>query len=100
MNSSLYTIDLATGTATLVGDLPLGTLLSGLSVLQVPEEVVYGVTFSNELVSFRTNTPGVVATRTSLTGFIGMGDTMVGLDFRSLGQELVGIDNYGQIAPT
>lgn len=57
INGRLYKINLGTGAATAVGKIGSGTALDSLTALP-REEVIFAVTATNRLVSFRANDPG------------------------------------------
>ncbi len=82
-NSSFYTLNLATGSATLVGQIGAGINVVEMAVglNQVPaNKLVYALS-NNNLVSFYSNTPATIVSSVPLTG-IASGETVVGLDFR------------------
>lgn len=82
---SLYTVNLTTGAATLVGN--IGGTGSILGLAAAPEaaapavnSTLYAVTDAGSLLSFARNAPAAVTT-TALSG-IGAGETVAGIDFR------------------
>ena len=94
-NSSLYTLNLATGAATLVGTFSSSSGLRSLAVPAGPE-TVYGVTASNRLVKFRSNTPGSVLRNAPITG-LQAGESILGIDFRPATGELYGLGSTSRL---
>ncbi len=86
MNRRLYTINLTTGQATLVGLIGRGTTLDSLTALS-REEVIYGVSASNRLVSFKANDPGRLLSSVPISNLTG-GETISAIDFRPATGEL------------
>ena len=86
MNRRLYTIDLTTGRATLVGLIGAGATLDSLTALP-REEVIYGVSASNRLVSFRANDPGRLLSSAPISN-LNEGETIAAIDFRPATGEL------------
>lgn len=79
-SSSLYTINLASGAATVVGAIGGGETVRDIAV--APRvETVFAVNSSGQLISFNALTPGVVQRRVTLSGPVA-GQSIVGLDFR------------------
>ena len=89
MNRRLYTIDLTTGQATLVGLIGRGTTLDSLTALP-REEVIYGVSASNRLVSFRANDPGRLLSSVPISNLLTTPsqETISAIDFRPATGEL------------
>ncbi len=86
MNRRLHTINLTTGQATLVGLIGAGATLDSLTALP-REEVIYGVSASNRLVSFRANDPGRLLSSVPISNLNG-GETISAIDFRPATGEL------------
>src|SRR5262245_20555849 len=88
-NSGLYSVDLTTGTATLIGNVggPI-QLLRGLAVVPevTPNATLLAVDQTPNLYRFNSATPGTVST-IPVTG-LGAGDVPEGLDFRPATGEL------------
>jgi hypothetical protein len=82
-STGLYSIDLGTGQATLLGAVGAGiTPLSGLTAaIAMPTAKAFTIGASNSLLSFDTATPGVTSTVGAITG-LGAGETVIGFDFR------------------
>ena len=94
--SNLYTINLATGAATLVGALGGGgDAKRGLAYVTGPE-TVFGVTTSNNLVRFNSNTPGTIVSTSPITGLQG-GENILGIDFRPATGQLYGLGSSSRI---
>jgi hypothetical protein len=88
----LYTLDLATGAATNAGMIGGGMLiLDGLT--ELPRgEIVYAVTFTNRLISFRADQPGRPLTAVAIKGLLA-GENVTDIDFRPASGELFGLTN-------
>lgn len=94
-SSSLYTINLSTGAATLIG--PIGTNLAVkdiavLTAREIPEmitgQLVYGLTRVNRnLITFDSDVPGTIRSLTPVTGVTG-GQRLVGMDVRPADRRL------------
>lgn len=85
-STGLYTINLSTGAATLVGGIGGSPTLTDMVIAPNPSAVVQaanGVGFdaSNNLLQFNTATPGTIASSTPVTG-LGAGESLIGIDFR------------------
>ena len=94
--SALYTVNLATGAATLVGNLSsAASAARGLAFVTGPE-TVFGVTTSNNLVRFNSNTPGTVVSTSPITGLQG-GENILGIDFRPATGQLYGLGSTSRI---
>ena len=91
---ALYTINLTTGLATSIGLIGGGIAVSDIAVFidrTVPAEIsgqlVYGLTSTNNLISFDSDAPGIIRTAVAITG-VAAGQTLVGTDFRPATGEL------------
>lgn len=93
--SQLYSINLTTGAATLIGAIGNGQAICDIAVETDPQ-VVFGVTASNRLVSFNAGAPGTVLTTQTISGLAG-NETIIGLDFRPATQELYALSSGGRI---
>lgn len=79
-SSSLYTINLGSGAATLLGAIGGGETVLDIAI--APRiEIAYAVTITGQLISFNTLAPGTVLQRVDLSGPI-TGETIFGIDFR------------------
>jgi hypothetical protein len=93
--SRLYTINLATGAATLVGAIGGPNAARCLAIVAGPE-TVFGVSTSNKLVSFRSNTPGSILRTSPITG-LQVAETILGIDFRPATGQLYGLGSTSRI---
>jgi hypothetical protein len=96
-NDDLYSLNLTTGAATLLGSIGNGLPVRDIAVVidrMVPANVtgnlLYALNAGNNLISFDSNLPGVVRTLVAVTG-VAAGQTLSGLDFRPATGELYGI---------
>jgi uncharacterized protein (TIGR03437 family) len=93
--SSLYTINLQTGAATLVGPIGGTEIVRDIAaVLRV--ETIFALTTANGLVSFSAGNPGVMSTVTPITG-LNSGENLVGIDFRPANGLLYALSNQGRV---
>jgi hypothetical protein len=77
--SGLYSIDLSTGAATLVGNFSGGLIVNGLA-LQTPLAVMlHGVTDGDTLIAFNSADPTTILSTVAITG-LQPGETIVGMD--------------------
>jgi hypothetical protein len=111
-SSNLYSIDLATGQATFRGNVIPAFPLSPFNVediaVSIPApaaltpitgQLVYGITASNNLITFDSGNPGVVRTIVGISGLPAT-QTLVGTDFRPNTGELFGLGyNAAAVAP-
>ncbi|HYE75569.1 MAG TPA: DUF4394 domain-containing protein, partial [Blastocatellia bacterium] len=79
-NSQLYTINLATGAATLVGNIGGGAVIRDIAVAVRVERVV-ALTSGNKLITFNSLTPGTILSTVAVTG-LQSGESLRGIDFR------------------
>ncbi len=94
--TSLFTIDLGTGAATVVGKIHNGALrLDAIAALPF-EEVVVGVTLTNKMVTFRASDPGTLLANVQITG-LAVGEVVTGIDFRPSTGELIGVTSFNNI---
>jgi trimeric autotransporter adhesin len=78
-NPSLYTINLTTGAATLIGAIGTGAPIIDIAI--APRvDIVFALTSSNSLISFNALQPGLLLSATSISGASG---TLAGVDFRA-----------------
>lgn len=94
--SDLYTIDLATGTATRVNTVAGGARVRGLALTRNPTVSVLGITEDARLVSFVVGTPGTLTTNVAITG-LGAAETIVGADRRPANGRVVVLTNTGAL---
>jgi hypothetical protein len=110
-SSNLYSIDLATGQATLRGNTIPAFPVSPFNVediaVSIPTpaaltaltgQLVYGVTVSNNLITFDSQNPSVIRTIVGITGLT-TGQTLVGTDFRPNTGQLYGLGYDGSTLP-
>ena len=94
-NDNLYSVNLTTGAATLLGatGIPLQDIACYFYRV-VPSTVkgvlVYALTSTNNLISFDSNVPSIVRTVVPVTG-VTVGQTLVGMDSRPMTGELYGL---------
>ncbi|HZS06001.1 MAG TPA: DUF4394 domain-containing protein [Blastocatellia bacterium] len=93
--SSLYTVNLTTGAATLIGTIGASEIIRDIAI-QVRVELVYGVTAGNNLISFNSLTPGTVINTVSIGGLQG-GENIVGIDFRPATGQLFGVSSASRL---
>lgn len=86
--SSFYRIDLGTGAATLVGAIgPVAMSVTAMSVVAEEAPRMLALTAAGDLITFRANAPGTILSTVVVSGLVGLGETLVGLDVRpSTGQ--------------
>ncbi|HKX28465.1 MAG TPA: DUF4394 domain-containing protein, partial [Blastocatellia bacterium] len=91
--SNLYTINLNTGVATMVGMIGGGETLTDITI--VPRvESIYAVTASNRLISFNSTQPGVILSSVQISGLSG---NAVGFDFRPANGQAYALDSNGRV---
>jgi hypothetical protein len=94
--SSLYTINLSTGAATLVGQVgSSATSLRDIAISNIPPPTIIGLTTGNRLVRFLANSPTAVASVTPITGLLA-GEAVIGIDYRP-GGVLFGYTNFNRL---
>lgn len=94
--STLYTINLATGAATLVGDIGTVDLLESITVSDIRTEVMFGLTNSNKLITFNSNDPSRLMKNVQITG-LQTGENLLGIDFRPATGQLYGEGSTGRV---
>ena len=97
--SGLYTINLVTGAATLVGAIGTGANpYTGLVIepAVVPNYNVFGLTTDNVLIRFNSARPGMIFSSTVITG-LQAGENMLGIDFRPATGELYGLGSTSRL---
>ncbi len=88
--SSLHTINLTTGAATLVGPIGSGLIVRGLAIPTPAPTVAFATTSGGSLVSFLPSTPGTIRSLNAITG-LQAADVIRGIDFRPATQDLVAL---------
>jgi hypothetical protein len=92
----LYTIDLNTGAAAKVGKIGAGSdVLDALTALP-REEIVFAVTATNRLLSFRADTPGQLLSAVGIKGLI-FGENVTDIDFRPATGELFALTSLNRM---
>ncbi|MEO8041309.1 MAG: DUF4394 domain-containing protein, partial [Acidobacteriota bacterium] len=97
--TSLYTINLTTGAATLVGNIGNGlTTYSGFAVEigSTSSFTVYGVTTANNLIRFNSTRPGTILGTSAITG-LQAGENVLGLDFRPATGQLFALGSTSRL---
>src|SRR5215510_12331739 len=89
--SQLYTINLATGAATLVGAIGGGRLIRDIA-FAVRAENVFAVTAGNTLVNFNPGVPGLINSSIFISG-LASGEKIVGIDFRPATGQLFAVSS-------
>jgi hypothetical protein len=93
-NDNLYSVNLTTGAATLIGSIGGGIVVRDIAVVidrivpsTVTGNLLYALNSGNNLISFDSNLPGVIRTLVAVTG-VTAGQLISGLDFRPATGEL------------
>ncbi|WP_406698905.1 DUF4394 domain-containing protein [Singulisphaera sp. Ch08] len=102
-STGLYTVNLATGSATLVGTIGDGaTQIVGMTVAPATQALVnaanaFGIDASNNnLVRFNTQTPGTIVSSQLITG-LQQGETILGLDVQPTTGVLYGLGSTSRL---
>ncbi|HKQ76224.1 MAG TPA: DUF4394 domain-containing protein [Blastocatellia bacterium] len=93
--SQLYTINLASGAATLVGAIGGGRLIRDIA-FAVRAENVFAVTAGGALVSFNPGVPGVINSSSDISGLTA-GENIIGIDFRPATGQLFAISSASRV---
>lgn len=97
--TNLYTVNLVTGAATLVGTIGGGEVIRDTAV-RLHTEVAYGLTAAagpiNRLIRFNPATPGVVVSNIAISG-LQAGESILGIDFRPMTGELYGLGSTSRL---
>src|SRR5262249_7446146 len=96
----LYTINLATGAATLIGTIGNGTTPIRAIAVQERAVTLFGIVnngTNSQLLRFDSATPGTIQSTTTLTG-LAPGETVHGIDFRPSNGTLYGLVANGPSA--
>ena len=95
--TQLYTINLTTGAATLVGAIGSGAIsVTGLAVLSPVAVTLYGVTPTNALISFSSATPGTLLSTVGISG-LQVGESVLGIDARPATGQIYALGSSGRI---
>jgi hypothetical protein len=93
--SQFYTINLATGAATLIGAIGGGQLIGDIAFAMRTENI-FAITDTNLLLSFNAGIPGVITGTRFISG-LASGENIVGIDFRPATGQLFGISNASRV---
>jgi len=91
-NPSLYTINLATGAATLIGAIGSGAPVIDIAIAPRNVNIVFAMTSGNSMISFNAAQPSLLLSSTSISGASG---SLVGEDFRTATGQLYTINTQG-----
>jgi hypothetical protein len=86
-NDNLYTVNLTTGEALMVGTIGSGMSVSDIAVYidrtlpAITGTLIYALTTVNSLISFDSDQPGIIRSQVGISG-ITLGQNIVGLDMR------------------
>jgi hypothetical protein len=95
--AQLYTINLNTGAATLVGSIDDGTVAITALAVQSPVAVtLYGVTPTNALISFNSAAPGTILSTVGISG-LQVGESVLGIDARPATGQIYALGSSGRI---
>jgi hypothetical protein len=94
-SSNFFTINLASGAATLVGTIGGGLTIRSIALVTGPE-TVYAVTTSNKLLRFNSNTPGAIISTLPITG-MQAGEITEGIDFRPATGQLYALGSTSRL---
>ena len=93
--SQLYTINLTSGAATLIGNIGGTEAIRDIAIALTVENV-YAVTSGNRLLSFDAASPGTINSSGAITG-LATGDSIIGLDFRPATGQLFGLGSSSRL---
>lgn len=94
LSSGLYRINLATGRASFLGSVGGTELIRDMTI--APHANIYGLTNSNNLVTFDSNNPGVIISQVPITG-LQSGENLLGIDFRPATGGLYGLSSASRV---
>jgi uncharacterized protein (TIGR03437 family) len=94
-SSSLYSINLTTGAATLVGAIGGNEIVRDIAVV-TRVETIFALTSSNNLISFNSGTPGALIGARTITG-LQPGESLLGIDFRPATGQLFAVSNASRV---
>jgi hypothetical protein len=94
--TTLYTVNLGTGASASLGVVAGGEALKGLALAQPAAPLALGLTTDNRLVGFDPKAPTALTSTTAITG-LGMGETVVGIDFRPANGLLYALTGNGKL---
>lgn len=93
--SSLYTLNLQTGAATLIGPIGGTEIIRDIAAV-VRVETIFALTGDNSLISFPSGSPNLAAAPKPITG-LGAGESLVGMDFRPANGLLYALSNQSRV---
>ncbi|MBL8805064.1 MAG: DUF4394 domain-containing protein [Planctomycetes bacterium] len=93
--STLYTLNVATGAATPVGEIPVIGLLRALAAEHPPVARAVALSTDNQLLAFDLGTPGSTSS-ISVTG-LQPGETLLGIDARPATGALIGVSSANRL---
>ena len=93
--SNLYTINLTTGAATLIGPIGGTEIIRDISAV-IRVETIFALTTTNGLLSFSSGAPGTPSAIAPITG-LAAGETLVGMDFRPANGLLYAVSNQSNV---
>ncbi len=94
-NSSLYTINLMTGAATLIGQIGGTEIIRDITAV-VRVETIFALTANNSLLSFNSGTPNTMSSSMPITG-LASGENLVGIDFRPANGLLYALSDQSRV---
>lgn len=94
-SSSLYSINLTTGAATLVGPIGGNEVINDIAIV-TRVETIFALTAGNNLLSFNSGTPGNLINSRTITG-LQPGENLLGIDFRPATGQLYGISSASRV---
>jgi hypothetical protein len=94
-NSSLYTINLQTGAATLIGQIGGTEIIRGITAV-VRVETIFALTANNGLLSFSSGAPSAMNAIMPITG-LASGENLLGIDFRPANGLLYALSNQSRV---
>lgn len=95
--SSLATINLKTGSATIIAAIGGGVGIRAIAAPAPPPAVqLYGLTSGNRLLQFSSTAPGTITAPQAISGLVG-GESLVGIDFRPATGQLYALSNGSRL---
>jgi hypothetical protein len=94
--SKLFRINLVTGAATLIGAIGSTDLISDIAIVLPKAPNVFGITSTNNLVSFNSADPATLLSTIAVTG-LATGDSIVGIDFRPATGQLYALGSLSNL---
>lgn len=95
-DSQLYTINLTTGDATLIGTIGGGATVRDIAIEPPAQPILYAVTSANNLVSFVAGDPGTLLSTVAVTG-LQAAETILAIDFRPATRGLVALGSSDRL---